>query len=93
MPAPLPCEVGEGLVEARPGQASVRGQTALMSDVLGGPGEVPACPGVSPCPACHTGQPPAERVIPRGSGVLISDARASEGANAPVNHTSMLGYH
>ena len=64
-----------------------------MSDVLGGPGEVPACPGVSPCPACHTGQPPAERVIPRGSGVLISDARASEGANAPVNHTSMLGYH
>ena len=78
--------------EGRPGQASVRGQTALMSDVLEGPGEVPACPRVSPRPTYHGGPASSGETHPRGSGALISDARTSEGANAPVSHTSVLGY-
>ena len=64
-----------------------------MSDVLGGPGEVPACPEYLPVPPVTAGQPPPERFIPQGSGVLISDACTSEGAHTPVSHTFMLGYH
>lgn len=57
-----------------------------MSDVLEGPGEVPACPRVSPRPTYHSGPASSGETHPRGSGALISDARTSEGERTCEPH-------